>query len=44
MALALLVDRYREDTAGSAIDLVGGQTPIGDGLDAAIKRGKADLG
>ena len=41
LALALLVDR--EDAAGLAIDFVGGETPIGEGLDAAIKRGETDF-
>lgn len=35
-ALALLLDR--EDAAGLAIDVVGGDTPISQGLDAAIKK------
>lgn len=40
-ALALLVDR--EDAAGLAIDIVGGDTPIYEGLDAAIKKGETDF-
>jgi len=40
-ALALLVDR--EDAAGLAIDIVGGDTPINEGLDAAIKKGETDF-
>ncbi|KAG6900249.1 hypothetical protein C0993_000890 [Termitomyces sp. T159_Od127] len=39
--LALLVDR--EDAAGLALDVVGGDTPIQEGLDAAIKRGETDF-
>ncbi|KII90103.1 hypothetical protein PLICRDRAFT_40303 [Plicaturopsis crispa FD-325 SS-3] len=34
--LALLADR--EDAAGLALDLVGGDTPLDEGLDAAIKK------
>jgi len=41
LALALLVDR--EDAAGLAIDFVGGETPIQQGLDAAIKKGETDF-
>ncbi|KAF8814368.1 NAD(P)-binding protein [Phlegmacium glaucopus] len=40
-ALALLVDR--EDAAGLAIDIVGGETPIKEGLDAAITKGETDF-
>nr|BAL02923.1 hypothetical protein [Pholiota nameko] len=40
-ALALLVDR--EDAAGLVIDMVGGSTPIQDGLDAYIKKGEPGL-
>ncbi|KAJ7200581.1 hypothetical protein GGX14DRAFT_372168 [Mycena pura] len=40
-ALACLLDR--DDAAGLAIDIVGGDTPIADGLDAAIKRGETDF-
>ncbi|KAF8994873.1 NADH(P)-binding-domain-containing protein [Cyathus striatus] len=40
-ALALLVDR--EDAASLAIDIVGGDTPIGEGLDAFIKKGETDF-
>lgn len=40
-ALAVLVDR--DDAAGLAIDFVGGETPIADGLDAAIKKGETDF-
>lgn len=39
-ALALLVDR--EDAAGLAIDIVGGETLIGQGLDEFIKKGETD--
>ncbi|KAJ3501235.1 hypothetical protein NLJ89_g9434 [Agrocybe chaxingu] len=38
--LALLVDR--EDAAGLAIDFVGGETPITEGLNAFIKKGVTD--
>jgi len=34
--LALLLDR--EDAAGLAIDVIGGETPIAEGLDTAIKK------
>ena len=37
--LALLLDR--DDAAGLALDVVGGQTPIADALDAAIKKGES---
>ena len=40
-ALALLLDR--EDAAGLAIDLVGGDTPLEEGLDAVIKKGETDF-
>jgi hypothetical protein len=40
-ALALLLDR--DDAAGLAIDMVGGDTPIADGLDAVIKKGETDF-
>ncbi|PPR00809.1 hypothetical protein CVT26_012450 [Gymnopilus dilepis] len=39
-ALAVLLDR--EDAAGLAIDFVGGDTPIEEGLDAFIKKGETD--
>uniref|UniRef100_A0A8H7XTM1 NAD(P)-binding domain-containing protein n=1 Tax=Psilocybe cubensis TaxID=181762 RepID=A0A8H7XTM1_PSICU len=39
--LALLADR--EDAAGLAIDFVGGDTPIEEGLDAFIKKGETDF-
>lgn len=39
--LALLLDR--EDAAGLAIDLIGGDTPIEEGLDAVIKKGETDF-
>jgi hypothetical protein len=39
--LALLVDR--EDAAGLAIDLVGGDSNIVTALDAAIKKGETDF-
>ncbi|KAJ7206301.1 hypothetical protein GGX14DRAFT_643302 [Mycena pura] len=40
-ALACLLDR--DDAAGLAIDIVGGDTPIAGGLDAAIKKGETDF-
>lgn len=40
-ALALLVDR--EDAASLAIDIVGGETPIEEGLDATIQKGETDF-
>jgi len=40
-ALAVLADR--EDAAGLAIDIVGGETPIEEGLDAVIKKGDTDF-
>jgi len=40
-ALALLADR--EDAAGLAIDIIGGETPIEEGLDAMIKKGETDF-
>ncbi|KAJ7258049.1 NADH(P)-binding-domain-containing protein [Mycena haematopus] len=40
-ALALLLER--EDAAGLAIDIVGGDTPIAAGLDAMIKKGETDF-
>lgn len=40
-ALAVLLDR--EDAAGLAIDFVGGDTPIEEGLDAFIKKGETDF-
>ncbi|KAF5347244.1 hypothetical protein D9756_009927 [Leucocoprinus leucothites] len=39
--LALLVER--EDAAGLAIDLVGGETPIEEGLDTFVKKGETDF-
>ena len=39
-ALAALVDR--PDAAGLAIDIVGGETPISEGIDAFIKKGVTD--
>ncbi|KAJ7161149.1 NADH(P)-binding-domain-containing protein [Mycena filopes] len=39
--LALLLDR--EDAAGLAIDMVGGETPIAEGLDAMVKKGETDF-
>jgi hypothetical protein len=36
-----LIDR--DDAAGLAIDAVGGDTPIKDGLDAAIQKGETDF-
>ncbi|KAJ7123741.1 NADH(P)-binding-domain-containing protein [Mycena epipterygia] len=40
-ALALLLER--DDAAGLAIDMVGGDTPIAEGLDAMIKKGETDF-
>jgi len=40
-ALALLVDR--EDAAGLAIDIAGGDEPIKEALDAVIKKGETDF-
>ncbi|GLB44433.1 putative NAD(P)H-binding [Lyophyllum shimeji] len=40
-ALELLLDR--EDAAGLAIDIVGGDTPLEEALDAAIKKGETDF-
>lgn len=40
-ALALLVDR--EDAAGLAVDYVGGDTPIEEGLNAFIAKGETDF-
>lgn len=39
--LALLV--RRDDAAGLAIDAVGGETPIKDGLDTVIQKGETDF-
>ncbi|TFK68784.1 hypothetical protein BDN72DRAFT_897841, partial [Pluteus cervinus] len=39
--LALLLDR--EDAAGLAIDLAGGDTPLEEGLDAMIRKGETDF-
>ncbi|KAF5347317.1 hypothetical protein D9756_009915 [Leucocoprinus leucothites] len=39
--LALLIDR--EAAAGLTIDLVGGETPIEEGLDAFIRKGETDF-
>ena len=39
-ALATLVDR--EDAAGLAIDIIGGDAPIEEGLDAFVKKGETD--
>jgi len=39
--LAMLLDR--EDAAGLAIDMVGGQTPLAEGLDVMIKKGETDF-
>ncbi|KAF9555680.1 NAD(P)-binding protein [Agrocybe pediades] len=41
LALSLLLNRV--DAAGLAIDLVGGDTPIKEGLDAFIKKGETDF-
>ncbi|KAF4611946.1 hypothetical protein D9613_003763 [Agrocybe pediades] len=43
VALALSLLLNREDAAGLAIDLVGGDTPIQEGLDAFIKKGETDF-
>ncbi|KAK7055510.1 hypothetical protein R3P38DRAFT_3304729 [Favolaschia claudopus] len=40
-ALAALLDR--EDAAGLAIDMVGGEPPTAEGLDAMIKKGETDF-
>jgi nucleoside-diphosphate-sugar epimerase len=40
-ALAALLDR--EDASGLSIDVVGGETPVQEALDAAIKKGETDL-
>ncbi|KXN90764.1 hypothetical protein AN958_03651, partial [Leucoagaricus sp. SymC.cos] len=40
-ALALLVDRV--DAAGLTIDIVGGETPVAEALDAVIKKGETDF-
>jgi hypothetical protein len=37
----VLVDR--PDAAGLAIDFVGGDTPIEEGLDAVVKSGETDF-
>ncbi|KAF8890749.1 NADH(P)-binding-domain-containing protein [Infundibulicybe gibba] len=39
--LALLVDR--EDAAGLAIDIIGGETPLKEGIDAFIQKGETDF-
>jgi len=39
--LALLVDR--DDASNIALDLVGGETPIAEALDVAIKKGETDF-
>jgi hypothetical protein len=39
--LTLLLDR--EDAAGLAIDIIGGDTLIEEGLDAVIKKGESDF-
>ncbi|KAF9475379.1 NAD(P)-binding protein [Pholiota conissans] len=41
LALSLLVDR--EDASGLAIDFVGGETPIQEGLDTFIAKGETDF-
>ncbi|KAJ7055245.1 NADH(P)-binding-domain-containing protein [Mycena amicta] len=41
LALSLLLDR--PDAAGLAIDIVGGETPIGEGLDKMIAKGETDF-
>jgi hypothetical protein len=40
-ALALLVDR--DDAAGLTIDIVGGDTPIEEGMDGFIQKGVTDF-
>ena len=40
-ALAALVGR--EDASGLGIDVVGGETPIREALDAVIKKGETDF-
>ncbi|TFK96129.1 hypothetical protein BDV98DRAFT_576645 [Pterulicium gracile] len=42
-AHALAYLSQREDAAGLAIDIVGGVTPIEEGLDAMIKRGESEF-
>lgn len=39
--LAVLVER--PDAAGLAIDLVGGETPISEGIDAVVQKGETDF-
>jgi hypothetical protein len=43
VAKALVILADREDAAGLAIDIVGGETPIEEGLDAVIKKGETDF-
>lgn len=33
----------RQDAAGLAIDIIGGETPIEEGLDVMIKKGETDF-
>jgi hypothetical protein len=40
-ALVALLDR--EDASGLGIDVIGGEIPIQEALDAAIKKGETDL-
>jgi len=39
----LILLMNREDAAGLAIDIIGGDTLIEEGLDAMIKRGETDF-
>ena len=43
MALAFKVLIDKPDAAGLAVDIVGGETVIGEGLDAFIKKGETDF-
>ena len=41
LALSILVDR--PDAAGLAVDMVGGDAPIAEGLDTFIAKGETDF-
>ena len=43
MAKVLYLLLEREDAHGLGIDLVGGDEPLEDGLDAFIKKGESDF-
>ena len=43
MAEALAILLEREDASGLAIDIIGGETPIEEGIDAKIKQGETDF-